>query len=158
MGATLTGARDLIDYLTEEHRMTDERDDSRTWWQRLLQLEPAVVVGFLTATLALAAGLGLQVTDHGQAALVAWVGTALPLLQAVVTRARVYAPATVAATVVAERRDAHADGVEAGMTAAALGDQLAAAGELETGDVPTAAAQGPAGLGAPEAAGDLSGP
>lgn len=136
-------------------------DDKPGLIRRLLALEPSLLVGFLTSTLALAAGLGLTLSDHSQAALVAWVGTALPLLQGVVTRARVYAPASVELTVAAERRDAHADGVEAGMrelaTNGSLGDQLAG-DQQETGDVPTAAAQGPAGLGAPVLTDDLSGP
>lgn len=84
--------------------------------ERLLALwksEPARVVGFVTAMLAVCASLGLPITDDQQVKIIAAVAAALFLLgSAEVTRAQVFSPKTHADEVATAFNAGHADGVE----------------------------------------------
>lgn len=127
----------------DETRDETEQVDTRSWWQRLLGQQPAVLIGAITALLPLLAGLGLTLSDHATAALVAFLGALLPLVQAVVTHNRTYPPAVVQRTVASERAAGYDAGVEQAEPAAEPAPE-------ETPDIdPTAVAQLQAGLGVP---------
>lgn len=79
----------------------------------LWKSEPARVVGFVTALVAVLAAFGLPITDDQQVKLIAAVAAALFLLgSAEVTRSAVYSPRTHTDEVGAAYNAGHADGVE----------------------------------------------
>jgi len=69
--------------------------------------EPAVTIGMIStavaALLTLIVALGLPINDHVQAALLAVIATAAPIVTALWTRGRVYSPQTVARLLAAAR-------------------------------------------------------
>ena len=80
-------------------------------WQR----EPARVVAFVTAILAVAAAFGLPITDDQQVKTIAAVAAALFLLgSAEVTRSQVSSPATVSREKAASFSNGFDDGVTTG--------------------------------------------
>ena len=64
-------------------------------WRRLLDAEPARVAGFVTALIALMVAFGLPIAEHQKAAILGFIAAGFALVQAEVTRAAVYSPATV---------------------------------------------------------------
>lgn len=66
-------------------------DDLLNLWRR----EPARIVGFVAALMALLVAFSVPLTDDQQKAVLAVVTATLALIQAEVTRANVYAPETV---------------------------------------------------------------
>lgn len=120
------------------------REQLQAYWRALMDAEPAQVTGGVVALLALAAGLGLHLSDNDQAATVTWIGAAVPILQALWTRRAVIAPATLARTVRAERAEAYDAGVTEGAAVVTAGEaaELEAPETTDDVDPPTGAQAG----------------